>query len=233
MKLVAQKREVTGRKVKNLREEGIVPASVYGPKKKSENIQIKRTDFSKAFKAVGFNKFLDLEIEGGKTTKVLIKSMFVKPISDKLLDVSFYQVDEESKITVDVPIQFLGEAPAVKQNVGFLITAMDAVQLYCLPRDLPDHLEVDISKLENIGDGVTVHDLVLPEGVEFDSSVGENATIVNIAAPQKEIVEEVVAEVEYELDAEGNQKLDAEGNPIPKAVVVEGAEAEGDKKEEK
>ncbi|MEO6728706.1 MAG: 50S ribosomal protein L25 [Candidatus Dojkabacteria bacterium] len=232
MKLAAHKREVSGKKVKNLREEGIVPASVYGPKKKSENIQIDKIAFIKAFKNVGFNKFLDLEIDG-KTSKVLVKSMLIKPISDKLLEVSFYQIDEESKITVDVPIHFLGEAPAVKQNVGFLITAMDAVQLYCLPKDLPDHLEVDISHLENIGDGVTIHELKLPEGVEFDSSVGENATIVNIAAPQKEIIEEVVAAVEYELNEDGTQKLDADGNPIPKAVVAEGAAPEAEKKEEK
>ena len=74
----------------------------------------------------------------------------------------------------------------------------------------------------------------LPEGVEFDSSVGETATIVNIAAPQKEIVEEV-AVVEYELNEDGTQKLDADGNPIPKAVVATEGEAapEAEQKEEK
>ncbi|MEP7103857.1 MAG: 50S ribosomal protein L25 [Candidatus Dojkabacteria bacterium] len=212
MKLTAQKREISGRKVKTLREKGIVPASVYGPKKKSESIQIDKKEFSKVFKDVGFNKFFDLEVEGSKPSKVLVKSYATEPVSDKLLEVSFYQIDEESKITVEVPIHFLGEAPAVKLNVGFLITIMDSVALHCLPKDLPDHLDVDLSKLESIGDAVNIGDLKLPEGVEFDSSVGENAAIVNIAAPQKEIVEEI-AVVEPQLDADGN--------PIP-VVPAEG-----------
>lgn len=230
MKLVAQKREISGKKVKSLRGEGLVPASVYGPKKKSENIQISKKDFITAFKQVGFNKFLDLQVGEGKSNKVLVKSMFIEPISDKLMDVSFYQVDEESKITVDVPIHFLGEAPAVKLNIGFLITVTDTVALHCLPKDLPDHLEVDISKLENIGDSVNIGSLQLPEGVELDSSVVPESAIVNIAAPQKEVVEEVAA-VEYELNEDGTQKLDADGNPIPKAVVATEESAEEAKAE--
>lgn len=215
MKLHADSRTVLGKKVKTLRAEGLIPATIYGPKRASTNIQIDRKEFVKAFKAAGFSNFIDLEVGSEKAVKVLVKDFDKHPVNDQILDASFYQIDEDSKISVDVPIHFLGEAPAVKNNVGFLVTAMDDIALYCLPKDLPSSIEVDISNLNEIGDSISVTDLKLPEGVEYDSEVDTTASLVYIAAPQKEIVEEVVAEPE----------LDADGNPI---VKPEGEAAEGE-----
>jgi large subunit ribosomal protein L25 len=186
MKLQANKREITGKKVKNLRSEGLTPASVFGPTKKSENIQVDKKDFIKLFRTVGFNKFFDLEISGEKPVKVLVKEIQKHPVNDNLISVGFYQVDENRKITVDVPVTFVGESPAVKMNLGFLIHQMDDIAVHCFPKDLPTGFDIDVSTLENPGDAVTVGDVKLPENVELDSSMDETSAIVYIGTAQKE-----------------------------------------------
>lgn len=214
MKLQANKREITGKKVKNLRSEGLTPAVVFGPTKKSENIQINKKDFIKLFKNVGYNKFFDLEVDGGKTVKVLVKEIQKHPVTDSLISVGLYQVDENRKITVEVPVTFVGEAPAVKLNLGFLIHQMDAVAVHCFAKDLPSGFEIDISKLENPGDAVTVGELKLPEDVELDSSMDATSAIVYIGTAQKE--EEEVKPAE-EVTAEGAAAATpAAGAPAPK-----------------
>lgn len=194
MKLKAEKREIHGKKVKNIRSKGMLPASVYGPNRESLSLSVDTKDFEKLFKKVSYNKFIDLEIEGeAKLSKVLVKEVQIDPLKDQTLSVSFYQVDESRKITVEVPIDLENEAPAIKLNLGFLVQSIDTISLQCLPKDVPDKLSVDISVLENTGDSISVNTLKLPEGVEFDSSVDTNAAIVYIAARQKEIVVETVA----------------------------------------
>lgn len=221
MKLTVQKREIIGKKAKNLRNQDLIPGVVFGPNIQPQNIQVSRKELVTLYKKVGYSKFFDLEVEGGKPAKVLIKELPKHPVTDQYLNVNFYQVAEDRKITVEVPITFEGEAPAVKLNLGFLITPIERLALYCYPKDLPTELVVNISTLENTGDAVTVGDIALPENVELDSSMDETSAVVFIAAAQKEEVEEVTPE------------LDEEGNPIvPEGG--EGAEAAegGETKEE-
>lgn len=199
MKLEAQKREITGKKVKNLRSEGLVPASVFGPKKPSENVQFNKKDFIKLFKKVGFNKFFDIVIEDQKPAKVLVKEIQKHPVNDNLISVGLYQVAEDRKITVEVPVEFVGESPAVKQNLGFLITQMDSIAINCFPKDLPNVFEVNISELINPGDAITVGDIKLPEDVVLDSSMDATSALVYIGTAQKE--EEVKAETTTEGDS--------------------------------
>lgn len=208
MKLQANKREITGKKVKNLRGNGVVPASVFGPTKKSENIQFDKKEFIKLFKNVGYNNFFDLEIEGERPVKVLVKEIQKHPVTDSLISVGLYQVDETRKLTVEVPVEFVGEAPAVKLNLGFLITQMDAVAVHCLPKDLPGIFTLDISKLENPGDAISVGDIQLPENVDLDSDMDPTSAIVYIGTAQKE---EEVKPVEAEAAP------DAAATPAPAA----------------
>lgn len=202
MKIKANSREIIGKKVKNLRKEGLVPGVVFGPRRTPLNVQVDAKSLSKLFKQVGYSKFFDLEIEESSPVKVLIQEIPKHPINDQILTVNFYQVAEDIKITVEVPITFVGEAPAVKQNLGFLITPVEAIPLHCLPKDLPSEISVDISNLAEVGAAVTVSDIALPEGVELDSSVDATTALVYIASFQKEIVEEVEP-TEGEEGAEG------------------------------
>lgn len=223
MKLAAKTREITGKKVKNLRAQGIVPATIYGPKRVSTNIQVDRKEASKVFSEVGSNQFFTLDIEGDKAVKALFKEVTLHPLKNEVLNLGFYQIDEDSKISVEVPIHFIGEAPAVKANLGFLVTTMDSVLVHCLPKDLPPFFEVDLSGLSNEGDSVAVSAIQLPEGVEFDAGVGEEASLAYIASAQKVIEEEAPVVAEGELNEDGTPKTPAEGEAV--------AEGEGEKKE--
>lgn len=209
MKLKAQKREILGKKSKNLRKDGLVPASVFGPKRASTSIQVNKKELQTVFKKVGGNKFFDLEIEGeARPAKVLVKEIKIHPVTDEYMDVSFYQAAEDRKLNVEVPVVVNGEAPAVKQNLGFLISQFDAITVHCLPKDLPSSIEVDISNLNQPGDAITLDSIQLPEGVEWDSSVDPTSAVVYIASFQKEEVEEAPA---VEEGAEGAEGATVEG----------------------
>ena len=210
MKLEAKRRVIVGKKVKNLRSESSVPASIYGPKKQSENIQVETKKFAEVFKKVGFNKFFDLAIEEDKPVKVLVKDVQIHPVKDNFLSISFYQISEDTKLTVEVPIILVGESPAVTLNLGFLVQAMDNLKINCLPKDIPASFEIDINGLANTGDSISVATINLGEGVELDSSVDATSALVYIAAKQKE-EEVVVAPVEGEEGAEGAVEGIAEG----------------------
>jgi large subunit ribosomal protein L25 len=198
MKITAKKREVLGKKVKNLRNEGLVPASVYGPKMDSMNIQIDAKDFRKVFKDSGFSKFIDLEVEGDKSRKVLVKNLDIHPLKDHYVHVGFYLIDEDTKITVEVPVHLLGTAPAVKNNLGFLVVQLETIKLHCLPKDLPQFVEINIDVLEQAGNSISVGQVALPENVELDSSMDASTAVVYIASAQKEEVTEAAAPVEGE-----------------------------------
>ena len=212
MKLKVQKREITGKKVKNLRNEGVVPASVFGPGIEPTNVQVDSKEFKKVFEKASFNKFIDLEINDGTPIKVLIKDLQIHPVRDYYISIGFYKIDETRKISVDVPLNFVGESKAEKEKNGFLVYQFDTISLHCLPKDLPSEIEVDISKLEAPGDAFTASELDLPENVEFDSSVGDpTATaLVYVATDQKEIIEEET-EVSDGKESEEGKESTAEG----------------------
>lgn len=211
MKLAATKREITGRKVKNLRAEGFVPAAIFGPSTPSMSISVNAKEFAKVFGKQGYNKFIELDIEGeSKPIRTLVKNVTIHPLKDYFIDISLYAVDEGKKIKVEVPVEIVGESPAVKQKIGFLVTPLDSISVYTLPKDLPDSFVVDISEMVQPGDSILIRDLDLPEGVEYDSGVDDSSAVVFIAAPQKEIVEEE-PEVEDEEGEEGEGEGGEEG----------------------
>ncbi|GAB4283928.1 MAG: hypothetical protein Kow0081_0800 [Candidatus Dojkabacteria bacterium] len=211
MKLKAQERSLTGKKVKHLRKSAKVPGSVYGPGREPQNIQVDEKELKTLFNKVGYSKFVDLEIEGGKAVKVLIKEINFHPIKDNIVDVSLYAVDESRKLTAEVPVEITGESPAVKQKLGFLVQQLESIKVHCLPKDLPNTFEISASKLETAADTILVSDIQLPDGVELDSSMDPNSAIVYIATAQKEIVDEEaegleVGENEEEEGAEGEEE---------------------------
>src|SRR6185436_14932425 len=101
MLLKVQKRDLTGKKVDQLRRQGTIPASVYGPSSEPQNIVVNYVDFRNAFREAGYSNLLDLEIEGGKKVKALIKEVQMDPVRSNFLHVSFYQVDMSKPITAE------------------------------------------------------------------------------------------------------------------------------------
>lgn len=220
MKLHAEKREVAGKKVKGLRKQGVVPASLFGAGIEPTNIQVNEKELKKIYEKAGQSRFIDLEVGESKPAKVLIKEIAIHPIKDNVLNVGFYKVREDRKITVEVPIAFEGVSPAEAQKLGFIVHQMEELAVHCFPKDLPTGFTVDISTLEKPGDSISVSDIQLPEDVELDSSIDPSSAIIYVAAPQKE--EEIVEEapVEGEEGAEGE------------AATTEGGEAPAEEKAE-
>jgi len=200
-KLTAQKREVTGRKVKKLRREGILPANLFGKGIKSQSLQLNFKEFLKIFEKVGETGLIDLAINGGEARPVLVSNVQIEPVSDQPLHVDFHQVNLEEKVTVAVPIQLVGEAPAVIQDEGVLVQPLAEVEVEALPTDLPDHLEADISSLDKIDAAVRVADLKVPKGVAVKTTQEEVVAIINPRAKE----EEVTPVVEEAAPAEGKE----------------------------
>lgn len=213
MKIKAQKREIQGKKVKSLRKQDMLPASVYGPKREPMMLTVDPKEFAVVFDKAGTNQLITLEIgEGDQKSRVLVKEVQEDPVRREFLHVSFYEIDPTAKIVAEVPVVIEGVSPAVKNNIGFLVAPIDEIEVRCFPKDIPANFVIDISNLKLVGDNITLANIEVPADVEFVEEDLESTTLAYIAPPQKEIVEEEV-EVEGEEgeEEEGEKEGDEEG----------------------
>jgi len=205
MKLVAQLR--TG-KVSDLKE--AIPAVVYGQGMDNVNLVVKRPGFEKVFHLSGESGLVSLDIDG-KQIPVIIKDVQVDALKNRIIHIDFYKVDMTQTVVAEVTLNFIGEAPAVKNFNAIIVDHLDHIEIECLPADLMQKIDIDISKLANIGDAIHVKDLVLPKGIEVKNVLDE--IIVNAVEPKK-VVEEVpvVAEAEAAATTEaGAEEAKTEG----------------------
>jgi large subunit ribosomal protein L25 len=229
MTLVLQARKKVGKKARLLLNEGMIPGVVYGPKRESVNIKVDEEQFRQVFQDAGYGKVIDLEVGGEKKVKkALIREVQYDPVKENILHVSFFELDLTKPITTEVPVVTKGSSRAVEENIGFLVTPFESLEVRCLPDKLPSELTVDISGLNEIGDSISVGDLKLSEGVELASDVSKSATLAYITPPQKEIVEEE-EEKKEELAEEGEEK---EGEEVEEELEEEDIEGEEVKKSE-
>ncbi len=156
--LKADKRSLLGRKVKQLRSEGLIPANIFGKKIKSESIQVKSVDFKKVYKEIGETGLLELHINGDKKP-VLIHNVQLDPVTDVVLHIDFLQVNLKEKVIAEIPLELIGESPAQKQGLGTVVQYMDEVEVEALPADLPEKLEIDASTLMEVDQTVYLKDL--------------------------------------------------------------------------
>jgi len=157
-KLEAKERKICGRKVKKLRREGILPANLYGKKIKSQALEVSLGDFQKVYKEAGETKLIDLKV-GTETFPVLIHNVQLQPVTGAPLHVDFHYVSLKEKTTAMVPVEITGESPAVKQGIGVLIQPISELEVEAFPQDLPERLVVDISRLSQVDDQVTVSEI--------------------------------------------------------------------------
>jgi large subunit ribosomal protein L25 len=204
MELKTQIREKLGKKVRSLREQGMLPAVLYRKGKENVNLQMDAAGFKKVFDEVGETSAVTLKIEGGngevknKERSALIHDLAHDPLTGEVIHVDFYEVKLDEKTTASVPLVFVGESLAIKTNGGTLIKSMTEVEVEALVRDLPRHIEVDISVLESFDAIIHIKDLKVPGNVKI---LAEPEEIVALAAaPRKE--EEVAPVVEAVEGAE-------------------------------
>ena len=222
--LIGQKRTVSGRKVKKLRQEGALPANIFGKKIKSEAIQVSLKDFQKTYKEVGETGLLSLVIESGKTKEeraVLVSNVQMDPRADTPKHVDFRQVDLKEKVTANVPVELTGEAPAEKAGVGTAVLYVNEIEVEALPADLPEKFTVDVSGLTEIDQAVYIKDLSV-DRKKVELKAEAETIVVKVEPPQKEEVvapapvegevpAEAAASTEGEAPAEGEEAKPTEG----------------------
>jgi large subunit ribosomal protein L25 len=217
--LSVQPRTVIGRKVKQLRHAGLVPANVFGKNAESANIQMPVKDFSNAYAEVGESTLLYLSVDGEKEARpVLVREVTRHPVTSEILHIDFNQVSLKEKVTAPVKIELTGEAPAEKEKLGILVQQLDEVELEALPTEMPEHLEVSVEKLIAVDDAILVKDLPLDYSRITIKSDPE-AIIVKIEPlPAEEPVEEVPVEGEA---AESAATGEAEGETSEEKPAAE------------
>lgn len=220
--LTAQKRTVLGRKVKSLRREGIIPAHVFGHKVKTIHVQVKAGEFNKVFEKVGETGIINLAVDD-QTRPVLVRNIQTHPVSDIPLHIDFYQVNLQEKVKVDVPLEIIGQSPAVEKKIGLLLTPVTELDIEALPSDLPEKIEVDVSKLENVGDEIKVGDLKVDKQ-KIEVYADPHLVVAQIG----ELVTREMEAVEAEIEAE-----QAEAAAEAKEEVTEEKAEEEVKEEEK
>ena len=193
LSLNAEQREVTGKKVKALRRQGILPAVLYGAGIESIPIKLDLKEASKVISAAGSSTLVMLKL-GKKKHQVLVRDTQRQIIRRGLQHVDFLKVAMDVAIRAEVPVEFVGEAPAVSDLGGVLVTDLVEIEVEALPADLPDHITVDLELLAEINDTITVGDISFGEGVEVITNPDEVITRV-IYQVEEEIEEEELEEV--------------------------------------
>lgn len=172
-RLAAEHRTVTGKKVARLRREGKVPAVVYGQGHASRPIQIDARELDLLRRHSGRNAILDLTLGKGKPTPVMLQHVQEHPVTRRPVHVDLFAIKLTEEISVDVPVAFIGEAPAVKRDGGTLLHLRDHVTVRALPTDLPSVLEMDAERLVDFDTVISVGDLVMPPGVTLVTDAAE------------------------------------------------------------
>jgi len=187
----AENRTVLGRKVKNLRKSGFIPATVYGKGFDSRAIQFLGTELEKIYNEVGESGLVNLTI-GEETLPILFRNPQYDAIEGDLIHIDCYKVNLREKISAMVPIVLIGESQAVKDG-NILVPVTDEIEIEALPADLPESIEVDLSVLETLESVVTVADLKIDTS-KLEILTHHEQVIVKVEEPRAE--EEVVAPAE-------------------------------------
>lgn len=219
IELVAQKRDALGKKNKALRAAGQVPGVVYGHGVDSEPLALEAKELEKVYRTAGGNKIVALKVEGGKARNVLFHDVQHESVRGTIAHVDFYVVKMNETLRAEVPVRFTGESTAVFQDEGTLVKGVEMVEVECLPGDLPESLEADISVLDDFEKTITLGDLKLPKGVTL---VAEDLSLVvaKIDAPRSDAeMEELDEAVEGEVPESAQEE----------APIVLSEENEGDK----
>lgn len=214
-KVVAAKRTVTGKAVKHLRKEGLVPGNMYGKSLESIAVQLPLKDFNDIYKKVHETGLINLEIEG-ETHPVLIHRVQVHPITYAPIHADFFKVNLKEKVKATIPVVAIGEPKAVTDKIGVLLQPLMEVEIEALPADLLEHIEVNVENLANIDDHITLEQVNIPSEVTLMAEPTE--TVFRIGELVSAEAEELAAEEEAAAEAaseEGAVETPTEGEETP------------------
>lgn len=156
-----------------------MPAVLYGKDIENRSLKLKRLDFEKVFAAAGESNLIEL-IEDGKSVKVLVKDMQRDVLKHTFTHVDFLQINMKEKIHASIPLHFVGESKAIKELNGSLMREVNEIEIECLPGDLVDHIDVDISVLISFDEVIKINDLKLPANVKLMHNTNDVVAVVAI-----------------------------------------------------
>ncbi len=210
--LKAEKRIVTGKKVRRLRKEGIVPANIYGKSFESLSLQLPISEFEAIYTKVRETGLVDLKV-GSDTHPVLIHNVQRNPLNLSPIHVDFYKVNLKEKVKSTIPVIATGEAKAEKEKIGALMQSLMEVEIEALPADLPENIEVNVESLAKIDDTILVSDLKTPDGVEITTS--PDSTVFRISELVSQEAEDLEAEVSAEAEAASEESAEEKSKESP------------------
>jgi len=199
--------------------EGKLPAIVYGHNTEATPLTLDRLEFQRVFVKSGRTQLIDLVLDGARTEKVLVREIQTHPRRLGPIHVDFYQVNLQEKIEVEVPVHVVGESAPVKQGDADVLQPIHTIRVECLPSDIPEAFEVDISPLEEIEAELRVSDLKIPSGVTVLDDPEE--LVVKIVHKREMKVEEELPAAEAGVPAEGEVAAEGEAPAGQEAAETE------------
>jgi large subunit ribosomal protein L25 len=198
----ANQRDVIGKKVKRLRREGLLPAVVYGHNIEPIPISLDMREANRTLDSISPSALIVLNIDGDKHYAI-VRDKQRNPLLRSIIHIDFQAVSLTETVRADVNVNIVGEAPAVETYLAILVPSLEQLSIECLPTNLPDRIDVDVSGLAEIGDSLLVSDLIVPDGVEILNDP-EDVVVVVIppAAEEEEEVEEEEVEIEEGVEPE-------------------------------
>lgn len=194
IELKAEPRQVVKKGIKDLRQQGLVPAVVYGKSVESIPLQIEERALNQVLSVAGTHQLISLRIGGQKPKLTLARDIQRDVVKRNYLHVDFYAVKMDQKVTAQVPLEIEGVSPAVRDLGGILTQGLDQIEIECLPSDLIQSITVNIESLAELNSAVSVSDLSVPDTVTLLSD--PESMIIKIEPPRKTVEEEEEAEEE-------------------------------------
>jgi large subunit ribosomal protein L25 len=201
VELTAEKRAALGKQVKQLRRQGWVPGVMYGHGFSSLALQFEERSLRQVLSNVSGSQLVNIKIKGVKQPEIaLVRDVQRDPIRGTFLHVDFYRVQMTERLTAEIPLITVGASPVVEARTGILLQGISAIEVECLPGDLVDAIEVDLSELVEIDQALYVRDLAVPAGIDVLADADE--MVVRVVPPEaeelleEEVEEEVIPEAE-------------------------------------
>jgi len=182
LELKAESRDANGHHVKEIRRQGMVPGVIYGRGLETEHVQIEAKALRRILSVAGTHQLIALQVGDRRPRMTLAREIQRDPIKHNYLHVDFYAVKMDEKVKAQIPVVLKGESPAVEDLDGILTQGLDEIEIECLPGDLVNAIEVDISSLVELNDSLSVSDLKVPEAITILSD--PDSMVVKIEAPR-------------------------------------------------
>ena len=201
-------RSITGKKVRQLRRQGVIPVHLYGADIEPVNLQVDDRTLNRMLLQVGTNVPVSLEFEGQEMENIcFVREVQRNPVTEEVIHVDFLRVDVTKTISAEVPLSVVGAAPAVSQMAGTLLQNIQSLSIEALPMDMPAEIPIDVSVLVDFDVSLIVGDVDVPDNVTVLNDSDE--TIARVVPPRLEV--EVYDEDEEGLEGEEVEGEDAEG----------------------